>query len=334
MGRPKKRKLDHAGVNGTINDSGDDDLPSQLVSNIEQDDDGRWFNGGGFGTPIVAPTIDDHDYWPSLDEANAARETQTLHMTSAREVPSLTQRVSDSPSPPLESYNPVPHAQSEPAVMLPNMLPGVGCACLSSMYLSLSNLQSLQECAFPGALHSIREAITTAWNVLHCANCPQQFLTALHNVQMLGMVLMSIAERYHQVMDWIEVEQQRASACDEKLSFQIGNLNGSTTHLHSDDCLGMFNINLDPLEWRRLTKRVVRNEVQGTAITCCSSFVGLLDALVARQKQWHTVSPLVQVPRNVCTAYNAPRIDIAEKDAHCLRLAGEARAMIERLDYD
>jgi len=242
--------------------------------------------------------------------------------------------MTNSPSPPLESYNPAPHAQLESVVMLPNMLPGVGCACLSSMYLSLSNLQSLQECAFPGALHSLREAITTAWTVLHCVNCPQQFVTALHNVQMLGMVSMTIAERYHQVMDWIEVEQQRASACNETLSFQIGNLNGSTTHLHSDDCLGMMNINLDPLEWRRLTKRVVRNEVQGTAITCCSCFVGLLDALFARQKQWHTFSPVVQFPRNVRAANNAPQIEIAEKDATCLRLAGEARAMIERLDYE
>jgi len=95
MGRPKKRKLDHENANGTGNDSNDDDLSSQLVSNIEQEDDGRWFNGGGFGTPMVAPTIDDHDYWPSLEEANAARDRQTLHMTSAREVPSLMERYVD-----------------------------------------------------------------------------------------------------------------------------------------------------------------------------------------------------------------------------------------------
>lgn len=242
--------------------------------------------------------------------------------------------MTNSASPPLESHDPTRHAQPESAAMLPNMLPGVGCACLSSMYLSVSNLQSLQECAFPGALHSIREAITTAWSVLHCVNCPQQFLTAMHNIQMLGMALMTIAERYHQVMDWIEVEQQRASACNEKLSFQLGNLDSSTTHLHSDDCLGMFNVKLDPLEWRRLTKRVVRNEVHGTMMNKSSSFVGLLDALIARQKQWHTTSPLVYSPRNVCAPEYAPRAEIAEKDAHCLRLAGQTRAMIERLDFE
>jgi len=93
MGRPKKRKLDdHADADGANNDSNDDDLPSQLVSNIEQEDDGNWFNGGGFGTPMVAPTVEDHDYWPSLEEANAARDKQNYNMMILRTEPALTAR--------------------------------------------------------------------------------------------------------------------------------------------------------------------------------------------------------------------------------------------------
>lgn len=92
MGRPKKRKLDYENADRTGNDSNEEDLPSQLVSNIEQEDDGRWFNGGGFGTPMVVPLVDDHDYWPSLEEANAANERRNYHATSAREVPSSLER--------------------------------------------------------------------------------------------------------------------------------------------------------------------------------------------------------------------------------------------------
>jgi len=210
----------------------------------------------------------------------------------------------------------------------------MGCACLSSMYLSLSSLQSMQECVFPGTLHSVREAIATAWAVLECVHCPQRFLTALHNVQMLGMFLMTVAERYHRVMDWIEQEQHRATAANEKLSFQLGDLNCSTTHLHTGDCIGGFVVNLDPLEWRKLTKRVVRDEVRGTEVTRCSSLIGLLDALVARQKQWHFNLPPTDMPRNIWITNNNPPIELVEKDATCLRLAREARSLIEKIDYE
>jgi len=151
---------------------------------------------------------------------------------------------------------------------------------------------------------------------------------------MLGMFLMTVAERYHRVMDWIEQEQHRATAANERLSFQLGDLNCGTNHLHTRDCLGGFVVNLDPLEWRKLTKRVVRDEVRGTEVTRCSSFIGLLDALVARQRQWHVNLPPTDMPRNVLMTSNNSPIELVEKDATCLRLAREARSLIEKIDYE
>jgi len=151
---------------------------------------------------------------------------------------------------------------------------------------------------------------------------------------MLGMFLMTIAERYHRVMDWIEQEQHRATAGNEKLSFQLGNLNCRTAHLHSGDCLGGYSVNLDPVEWRRLTKRVVRDEIRGNELTRRSSFIGLLDAFVARQKQWHIDSPPTDMPRNISMMNRGLSSELAEKDATCLRLAREARSLIEKIDYE
>jgi len=92
MGRPKKRKLDgDADADGGNNESNDDDVPSQHFSN-EQEDDGNWFNGGGFGSPMVTVPVEDHDYWPSLEEAHAAQDKQNQDMMSLRRAPSLIAR--------------------------------------------------------------------------------------------------------------------------------------------------------------------------------------------------------------------------------------------------
>jgi len=40
------------------------------------------------------------------------------------------------------------------------------------------------------------------------------------------------------------------------------------------------------------------------------------------------------MPRNIWITNNNPPIELVEKDATCLRLAREARSLIEKIDYE
>ena len=64
------------------------------------------------------------------------------------------------------------------------------CACLSTMYLTLNDLSTqAADPTFPSVLQPLRNAMHTAQTVLTCEICPKRFLTGLHNVQLLGTLL-------------------------------------------------------------------------------------------------------------------------------------------------
>jgi hypothetical protein len=149
----------------------------------------------------------------------------------------------------------------------------------------------------------------TASDVLACDICPQKFISAIQNTQLIGTLLVTIAERFSKILEAISTEAGRAEEAGEAKKFRLADLNTSTGHLHTNGigCAAAFNINLDPGEWRSLAKKVVRAEVYGPGDgeladrrgwnmadswvgeghERCSFFLGLAEKMRRRQEYWH-----------------------------------------------
>lgn len=210
------------------------------------------------------------------------------------------------------------------------------CACLSSMYLCMSTLQNMVDFSFPSALFTIRQSIRTAWGVLHCPTCPRVYFTAFQNVQLLGMFMVGIAERYCKVLAAVDAEEQKALGEQRTLTFRVGDLQGSNSHLHAADpelCMAHFNVDLLPSQWRKLVKGVIKGEVKGGPVDCCPSFQSLLNGMQSRQERWHMTVPPYKCPRP-WTAEEIAMVHNKDHVSDCLRMVVEARKIIDHMQFD
>jgi len=156
----------------------------------------------------------------------------------------------------------------------------------------------------------------------------------MHNVHMLGIFLISIAERYHRVVEAIEVEEARAREANETKSFGLGDMTSANTHLHSEKPIGTgFSVELAPAEWRRMAKKIVKAEVMGTPDKCCPCFLVLTEQMEARQQQWHLSPPSHDFPALYKDCTIRPPVQNHE-EAVCLRLCLEARRIIEHMNFE
>lgn len=225
-------------------------------------------------------------------------------------------------------------------LLLPNQTTLPSCACLSTLYLTLNTLQTMSPTfTFPYALHPLREAMTTASEVLACEECPKRFITAVQNTQLVGTLLVSIAERFGKVLEAIGAESERAEREGEKKTFRLADLNTSTSHLHTGGigCAAAFNISLDTAEWSSLTKKVVRAEVYGPAEgnNCCPYFMGLLEQMETRQHYYHCHEEAIpdDFPKDPETGVKLGGKNIPKEEHLCLKLVGFARKVVEAFDW-
>ena len=213
--------------------------------------------------------------------------------------------------------------------------PGPQCACLSTMYLSLAALQSVGDSYTTSTIYTLREALSNAWNVLECTSCWRQFLPALHNVQLLGAMVLTLSERYHCILDRIEAEEARASAAGQSLPIQIADLHGATTHVHTSqlkDRPDSFEISMVPAEWRKITKKIIKGEVE-SSLLCCPSLISLIKHIDYCQTQWHNNPLPADFPKHLLKDAKLDP-EVLGRDHTCMNLVLEAKAMIARLNYD
>lgn len=230
--------------------------------------------------------------------------------------PDLTRDNSSVDSPPAVNVPTEPqyHNHQQPAIKhssgfsAPDQLPT--CACLSTLYLTLSNLATMDPTfSFPTALHPLREAMSTASQVLSCPACPTRFITGLQNVQLLNALLMSLAERFSRVLNSItneatSLEQHNASVSPPEQKSKLFRLADLSTpgHLHTGGlgCAAAFSLSFTPAEWRSMAKKVVRAEVYGFSdgTSCCAYLLGLITAMEKRQDHWHKSPPPVDFPKD------------------------------------
>ncbi|KAF1996882.1 hypothetical protein P154DRAFT_305424 [Amniculicola lignicola CBS 123094] len=163
------------------------------------------------------------------------------------------------------------------------------CTCLSIMYLTLSDLQSMTSFSFPEVIPVLRQAMSTAHNLIQCEKCPKNPFSAIQNVFSLTGIMTALAERYHKVLQTIDQEAAQMDQTGEKKSFRIGDNNPALAHLHdgTENCPMGFNIDLEATEWKRLAKNAVRTEVFGGGSNPAPLFA-LLQQFEDRQTTWHT----------------------------------------------
>ncbi|PVI02044.1 hypothetical protein DM02DRAFT_317477 [Periconia macrospinosa] len=209
------------------------------------------------------------------------------------------------------------------------------CSCLSLMYLTVSDLQTITNFSFPQVVPRLRSAITAASTILHCPICPKQPFAAIQNVQSLSALLSAIAERYHRVLTEIATAAERAEAAGEKKSFRVGDNSPENRHLHTGtpDCPMGFDIELAPKDWSRMCKAALKTEVLGGG-KYQTPLVKLLDEMEERQHRWHEDKTTRSKERS--DMFGTPTGKCLGKDgeALCMRMANSVRVMVSAMKWE
>ncbi|KAK1078196.1 hypothetical protein LTR33_007440 [Friedmanniomyces endolithicus] len=207
------------------------------------------------------------------------------------------------------------------------------CACLSTLYLTLSTLQSMAPTfPFPASLPPLREAMRTASEVLSCPLCPTKFLSAVQNTQLVGTLLVSIAERFGKVLEAVTREAERAGQEGEVKGFRFADL--ETLHTGGVVCKAGFNVSLSADEWRGMAKKVMRAEVLGPSggSGCGTTFIGVVQQMENRSEYWHHQEMPLDFPRDAegrpLGGKNMPK-----EDHVCLKLCACSRKLIATYDW-
>lgn len=216
----------------------------------------------------------------------------------------------------------LPPLPSSDSVMQP-------CACLSAIYLTLDNLRAMQDFAFPYSLHLLRKAIGTGSDVLQCKYCPTRFLTATQNVQLLGLLLVSLVERYDKILSAIDLEAQRCVLTGETKRFRVGDMTAIHSRLHTGtpDCPGSFTLELKPAEWVAMAKKVVRAEICERSSDGCPNFFSLTHDIEQRQNGWHSSDPVGDAPES---CQSRP----ITENPPCLALCREAQRLVGLMKFE
>jgi hypothetical protein len=229
-------------------------------------------------------------------------------------------------------WNPQPSlSKPDHSMNLPDQPGEVTCTCLSIMYLTLTELQTLPSFSFPAVIPPLRHAMNTTSSIIHCEKCPQGVFSTIQNVQSLSALLSAIAERLHRVLFNIEEEAERLERTGEKKPFRVGDSSPALQHLHTGtpDCPMGFNIHLDGKDWKALAKKALRTEVMGGGSNP-TPFNGLLDQFEERQHRWHKSDRNMDERKRIFGEHNMCR----PGDAQCVRTINHIRVMINQMQWD
>ncbi|KAK5663337.1 hypothetical protein OQA88_3765 [Cercophora sp. LCS_1] len=170
---------------------------------------GQTINWSG---PLESPPTLPHTEIPrsDIDRIMAAEMPSPVSPPSSDKLPSLSPSLSATSVP------------SQPA-----------CACLSTLYLALSSLQSLPT-SVSAAIKVARLASRTAHDATKCLICGDPPLELCHpppvasfqNLMMLGALLPSLSNTYMRILTMIDERAAAADAAREKIRFQLDDYGG------------------------------------------------------------------------------------------------------------
>ncbi|KAF2088754.1 hypothetical protein K490DRAFT_63968 [Saccharata proteae CBS 121410] len=168
------------------------------------------------------------------------------------------------------------------------------CACLSTMYLTITNLTTAQQATtapFPILLPPLRAAIATSSHVLHCPSCPTQNSSAAQNLYQLASLLMTITDVISRALRAIDEEAGSMEEGGATKAFAIADPSVPTElHTGTADCPARFDMQMSGPEWRGMARRVIQKQLvgedgddEGTA-----TLFGVVNGFLQRQERWHS----------------------------------------------
>ncbi|KAF2833218.1 hypothetical protein CC86DRAFT_278989 [Ophiobolus disseminans] len=162
------------------------------------------------------------------------------------------------------------------------------CTCLSLMYLTLTELQSIPSFAFPQVIVPLRKAMDVLSDLINCPQCPKDNFSAIQNISSIVALCKAIVERFSKVLIEIDAEAERLEQNGQKKPYRIGDSNPDLQHLHTGtlDCPMGFNIEIEPGDWKRLAKTALKAELYGKGSNPRPLLQLVTDA-EERQKRWH-----------------------------------------------
>lgn len=214
----------------------------------------------------------------------------------------------------------------------PDQFPNMTCSCLSTMYLTLSSLQSLPSFSFPVVIPPLRSALASTLQILHCPNCPRETYSGIQNVITLTSLLTAIAERYHRVLKAIDEEAEQLAKSGRRKDFRVGDMSVDTLHLHTGkvDCPMGFHIELGAEEWKKLAKKVVKTEVLGKG-SSPTPLIEVVEQMQKRQTEWHSEMHEMDPERE--KIFGSCKDVNRGEDATCLRMVKQVRMMIDAMNW-
>lgn len=178
---------------------------------------------------------------------------------------------------------------------------------------------------FPGSLPVLRSALKAAADALECQHCPVTFLSALQNALLVGVLLMSVAQCYAQILGSVA---QSAAILDSPGANRSAGLRSTSVTFCTDGIESIsLGMDLNEVEWTSLAKKALRSEIRGVPSDTQPSYMRVLERLESRQAFWHTMLPPPDAPSTFRTTCSPDR-------PACLSLADEARRLINSLQYD
>ena len=315
MGRPKKRKFE--------------DQETQIIEENESSNS----NGNGSSTSLLTNKENNVlglSFHSSIKPDVIVEIGQAGHI----QIPNSNARDNDAVPPPLSSdggltkssdennINNTPHSEMQTVRQ--------SCACLSTIYLELSDLNSLDNFAFPAALHPLQKAMSTTRNAIECSACPENAISALQNLHLVITLLYSIAERFQKMARTIisDAATLRKTGKARELQF-CDTTSNSPVHATDTGRSVSFNLELHAEEWQQMANSVIRSNVkhlpnQGSD----ASLEGLLLQLEARQARWHTDDDMIQ---RMSETQPESLNNLPMKDFLCMRMLDSVRSMISKI---
>jgi len=118
-----------------------------------------------------------------------------------------------------------PLSHSQPRAQIGDETSFGPCTCFSIMFLTISDLQSMNTLSFPAVIPRLRQAMNTASEIINCERCLRDAFSSIQNVQSATAVLAALAERFHKVLTEIDREAQELEDEARKKPLKLGDVN-------------------------------------------------------------------------------------------------------------
>lgn len=170
---------------------------------------------------------------------------------------------------------------AEPVTLAP-------CTCLSLMYLTVSELQTVQSFEFPQVVVPLRKAMGVLAGIIRCQQCPKDNFSAMQNTASITSLSRAIVERFSKVILTIDAETERLEQTGGKKLYRIGDASPELAHLHTGqpDCPMAFRVEIEPRDYQRLAKTALKTEVYGNGSNPMP-LLQLIKEAEDRQQRWH-----------------------------------------------